>query len=69
MSTTITTILAITIGIILFRALVRQTLRADRAEAAFARVEATIREGERGAAARLVLDRMRAYAGKLEGAA
>ncbi len=50
MSTTITTILAITIAIILFRALMRQTLRADRAEAAFAIVEATIRECERATA-------------------
>jgi len=50
MSTTITTILAISIAIFLFRALMRQTLRADRAEAAFARVEATIRECERATA-------------------
>jgi len=69
MSTTSTTILAITIAIILFRALAKQTLRADRAEEAFARVETTIKECERAAAARLVLDRMRAHAGKLEGEA
>jgi len=44
MSTTIITILAILIAIKLFAALIRQTNRAERAEAAIRRITATINE-------------------------
>ena len=68
MSTTIITILAFAIAIILFRALKRQTLRADRAEAALERIEATIAECQRDVTVKLLLDRLRAHAGKVEDA-
>ncbi|GAA0456544.1 MULTISPECIES: hypothetical protein [Sphingomonas] len=47
MSATIITILAILIAIILFSALVRQTMRAERAEAALGRVETVIADEAR----------------------
>lgn len=47
MSATIITILAILIAIILFAALHRQTMRAERAEAALSRVETIIADKAR----------------------
>lgn len=64
MSATIITILAILIAIILFAALHRQTMRAERAEAALNQIELTIASCERAMAAKLVLDRARNAARK-----
>lgn len=49
MSATIITMLAILIAIILFAALHRQTMRADRAEAALDRINETLAACERAA--------------------
>lgn len=64
MSATIITTMAIFIAIILFSALVRQTMRAERAEAALDRIELTIASCERAMTAKLILDRARDAARK-----